>query len=122
MCKETENDFSRELDAAMVLKDASVGTMVIRFLQDPNPKGLRRALRIDHNMQQWIMYEARIEVLLDGKAEIKETDVCPVGSNSEGFEQWPYPIGRIVLSDIHLLSEAEAQKVDRKSTRLNSSH
>jgi len=71
------------------------GAIRIAFVRLPDGKSL---LIIENGYGRAMSYRATIT--RDEKAQ--PTDVCQVIPEKRGYEHWPYPIGRIELTDIRL--------------------
>ena len=69
--------------------------------------GRHTILVIENGLEQGLVYRAT----LSSGGQEAATDVCLVMPNRRGYEHWPYPIDRIVLSDLRLVAWQEGDPV-----------
>lgn len=94
-----------QFDVRRILAGAGPGSMRISYAQDPNR--VIMVLRVAHNFPRMVKYDLLVEELRTEPAFFGRTVTCPVPPGRPALETWPFPIGRVILTNIRFVPEGE---------------
>jgi hypothetical protein len=93
------------------LKGEPGGTLILSYHQIAGHPDM--ALRIEHNFEKPLKYDATIEpVSARGLGNPEHSSTCPVHPLVAGMETWPYPLGPITLRDFRFLDTSKGFDCD----------
>lgn len=88
--------------------DAKKADVVFGFEQPKELQdGLSMALTIDNKMKRSVSMQGLMSI--PGKKDVFKTSILPVKPGKSGLESWPHPISQLVLGNLQLTAEEDAQ-------------